>query len=113
MTACETCISFGLPQDSIRKIRVVFENHPEIEEVILYGSRALGKHHAGSDIDMTAKGESLSWQVFQAVMLELDDLMLPWKIDLSLYQQIDNPDLITHIQRAGKSFYRKQVASSV
>jgi len=38
---------------------------------------------------------------------ELDDLLLPYKIDLSLYRQIENDDLIDHIQRVGIDFYRR------
>jgi uncharacterized protein len=33
---------------------------------------------------------------------ELDDLMLPYTIDLSLLKQIDNPSLLSHIERVGK-----------
>jgi uncharacterized protein len=32
---------------------------------------------------------------------EIDDLLLPYKVDLSLFHQIDNPSLIEHIQRVG------------
>ncbi len=39
---------------------------------------------------------------------ELDDLLLPYKIDLSIYNQIENTDLIAHIQRAGIVFYEKK-----
>jgi len=38
---------------------------------------------------------------------QLDDLLLPYKIDLSLYRNISNPDLTDHIQRVGKVFYEK------
>ena len=35
---------------------------------------------------------------------EIEDLMLPYKLDLSLFHQIENPDLIEHIKRVGKDF---------
>lgn len=31
----------------------------------------------------------------------IDDLLLPWKVDIAVWQQIDNPDLIAHIERVG------------
>ena len=36
---------------------------------------------------------------------ELDDLLLPWKIDLSLKHKIDNQALLQHIRDNGKIFY--------
>lgn len=39
---------------------------------------------------------------------ELDDLLLPYSIDLSLLHRIEDPDLIDHIRRAGVVFYEKR-----
>jgi hypothetical protein len=33
--------------------------------------------------------------------VDLDNLNLPWKIDLSLYNQIENKELLEHIDRVG------------
>ena len=33
-------MTFGLPENTINKINFVFVKYPEIEEVIIYGSRA-------------------------------------------------------------------------
>ncbi len=37
-----------------------------------------------------------------------------WKqrytIDISVYHKISNPDLIAHINRVGKTFYKKPIA---
>ena len=30
---------------------------------------------------------------------QLDDLLLPYNFDLSIFDQIDNPELISHIER--------------
>lgn len=48
---------FGLNQETISKIQSVFYQFPEIEEAILYGSRAKGNYKEGSDIDLTLKGD--------------------------------------------------------
>jgi len=94
----------GLPAASIKAIQRVFHRYPGIQQVVLYGSRAKGNFRPGSDIDFTLKGE-LSYQELLRIARELDDLLLPYKIDLSLYQQLDNPALIEHIDRMGKLFY--------
>ena len=48
---------------------------------------------------------TLDWQTFTPLESELDDLLLPFQIDLSIFQQIDNPDLIEHINQVGQDFY--------
>lgn len=41
---------YGLPEETIAMIAAVFTRHPEVERVILYGSRAKGNYRSGSDI---------------------------------------------------------------
>ncbi|ACO76510.1 nucleotidyltransferase [Azotobacter vinelandii CA] len=96
----------GLPAQAVESIRQVFSRFPGIEQAVLYGSRAKGNFRAGSDIDMTLKGD-LNYRDLLNIELALDDLLLPWKIDLSLYAQIDNPALVEHIGRVGKALYVK------
>lgn len=86
----------------------MFSAHPHIEQVILYGSRAKGNYRNGSDIDLTIKGEAVTLSQLLKIENELDDLLLPYKIDLSLLHQINDPDLIDHIRRLGIVFYEKQ-----
>ncbi|MDH5298814.1 MAG: nucleotidyltransferase domain-containing protein [Desulfobulbaceae bacterium] len=85
----------------------VFAAHPEVEEAILYGSRAKGNERPGSDIDLTLNGPNLNLQVINRISRELDDLLLPYTIDLSVFRQISNSDLLDHIERVGQVFYRK------
>lgn len=79
-------------------------NKTRVEEVILYGSRVKDTYKPASDIDLVLKGEKLT----QKDQLRLEnDLILPWKFDISLFHQISNPDLIDHINRVGVMVYRK------
>lgn len=96
----------GLSAADIKKIHAVFTRHPGVQKAILYGSRAKGTHRPGSDIDITLKG-NISWDELQAITQELDDLMLPYEFDLSVYTMIDNPNLLDHIKRVGKTFYTR------
>lgn len=100
-------MNWGLNENTIHKIRKVFALFPEVEETILFGSRANGKFKPGSDIDLTLKGDDLNLSVINKISMELDDLLLPYTIDLSIYQQIGNADLIDHIKRVGVLFYKK------
>ena len=96
---------YGLPINTIRKIQNVFSNYLDIHRVCLYGSRAKGNYHAGSDIDLTIMDDSFNSSRLLKIETELDDLLLPYKIDLSIFCKIENQDLIDHIQRVGIDFY--------
>jgi len=105
-------MAFGLPPSSLKQIRSVFASHPEVETVILYGSRAKENFKPGSDVDLTFKGKQTDLRVLNRIDNELDDLLLPWSFDLSIYSQITSPDLIEHIDRAGIVFYQQGATSA-
>lgn len=99
---------FGLKETTIQKICGVFVKYPQVEKAILYGSRAKGNYKNGSDIDLTLFGEeNLTLDVLYQIMEEIDDLLLPYMFDLSIFQQISDPDLIDHIRRVGVVFYER------
>lgn len=98
---------FGLQKTTIERIHNVFLHYPEIEKVLLYGSRAMGNYRQGSDIDLTLLGDKLTYNQLSQIETELDELMLPYSIDLSLFHHIDNQDLVDHIHREGKVFYHR------
>lgn len=101
-------MKFGLNQPTIESIQAVFTRREAIEKVIIYGSRAMGKHYEGSDIDLVILSDSLSFTELLKMKLELNDLMIPYKVDLSLFGQIRNNELIDHINTQGKVFYLKE-----
>jgi hypothetical protein len=41
---------------------------------------------------------------------ELDDLLLPWMIDLSQLSDLSHPPLREHIARVGEVFYDREAA---
>jgi len=103
-----SAIRFGIESSVFERIIDVLRENPLIEEAILYGSRAKGVHKSGSDIDVVLKGEELTLQDLNQVSLALDDLLLPYTFDLSLFHHIDNADLLAHIVRVGKSIFCRQ-----
>ncbi len=97
---------FGLKANIIEGIREVFAKTGPIEKAIIYGSRAIGNYKVGSDIDITLVGSHLTLDDLLRIETELDNLFLPYKIDLSLFHQIENSDLVDHIHRRGVEFYK-------
>ena len=100
--------TFGLTEMTIEKIRAILSRHSEVDQVVIYGSRAKGNYKNGSDIDLTLHGAGLTRQILAQIADELDDLLLPYTIDLSIFEQLSDPDFIDHIRRIGVVFYEKQ-----
>ena len=98
----------GLGEQVVTLMQQVFRNHPEVEKVILYGSRAKGNYKVGSDIDLSMQGEGLSFSLLSTIHEELYALPIPYTVDLSILDNIENANLIEHIQRIGKIFYSKE-----
>lgn len=99
-------IQTGLSDTDYQKIVSVFRQFPELEEVILYGSRAKGNFSQYSDIDITLKGKDLNLNIQHQIALALDDLYLPYTFDVSILSAINNQDLVEHINRVGIVFYK-------
>tara|TARA_R110000868_G_scaffold247587_4_gene503982 strand:- start:297 stop:614 length:318 start_codon:yes stop_codon:yes gene_type:complete len=105
-------MKYGLSAQNINAINSIFRQYPAVSEVILYGSRAKGNFRNGSDIDLTMLGNELDLTTQLRIENALDDLLLPYKIDLSVKAHIENPDLIDHIERVGLTFYSKETAGA-
>ncbi|SFM81179.1 nucleotidyltransferase family protein [Halopseudomonas yangmingensis] len=97
----------GLPESAIQALCGLFSQWPAIESVWLYGSRAKGNWRPGSDIDLSIRDNGLSLSDLMALENRIDDLLLPWMVDLSRYADIDNPQLREHIDRVGLCFYQR------
>ena len=101
-------MKYGLKESVINKINHLFVKYPTVEQVILYGSRAKGNFKLSSDIDLTIVSPEFTLSELLRLENELDDLLLPYEIDLSILNKIDNQNLIEHIQRVGKVFYQRE-----
>ncbi len=107
-------MKFGLKETTLQQIQSVLANYPQIEKAIIYGSRAKGNYKNGSDIDLTLLGgKELDYPVLFRIMDEIDDLLLPYTFDLSIFEHITDPDVIDHIQRVGVLFFEKQAEKVV
>lgn len=91
----------GISDDKWRDIVGVVKKHFNVTSVILYGSRAKGNFRDGSDIDLVVKGRDISSEELTQIGLDYEDLYFPWKLSLTVYDSISNPELIGHIDRVG------------
>ncbi len=99
-------MKYGLSDQTINDLQNVFRSFENIETVILYGSRAKGNFHEGSDIDFAVIGENIDLSLLHEIELKIDTLFLPYRIDLCNFEDIENNALKAHIERVGKRFYQ-------
>ena len=99
---------FGLSARALKLLRDLLATQPALRRAIVYGSRAKGNFRPGSDIDITLDAPDLSFHAYQRLCTAVDDLNLPWDIDLSLTSRIDNPKLLDHIARVGKPLWIRE-----
>ena len=98
-------MNHGLSAATVAAICGVFARFPSVENAVLYGSRAKGTFRHGSDIDLTLLGDCLTSAELGAIVDELDDLLLPYQIDLSIFHQLNHEKLREHIERVGQVLY--------
>lgn len=97
---------FGIYPNSFKEIQLLIEDCSSIDEVIIYGSRAKGKYKEASDIDITLKGD-LREEDLSKFWHKLDDSYIPYNFDISIYSQLKSESLIEHINRVGKTLYKR------
>ena len=102
---------YGLSEQTIEKICGVLANHPAIDKAVLYGSRAKGNFKPGSDIDLSLNGAGISLKELGDIDCEFDDLLLPYTIDLLVFDSLDHAELREHIERVGVIFYQRSTAA--
>ncbi len=106
-------MQFGLKNDIVENIKNICSEFTQVDEAIIYGSRAKGNYKPGSDVDLTFKGENLNLRIINKISLKIDDLFLPYTFDLSVFAQIENQGLLEHINRVGVIIYKKQLAEAM
>lgn len=97
---------FGLKEETIKAINDVFAQYPQIKKAVVFGSRAKGNYRDGSDIDICLFGD-IELSLLHRIEESLDELYLPYTVDLVVYDRIQNQDLREHIDRVGVRLIKK------
>jgi predicted nucleotidyltransferase len=98
-------MNHGLSNSTVEKICSILAKYPQVKKAVLYGSRAKGTYKLGSDIDLTLFGPELSTKLSMDIAQQLDDLLLPYTIDLSVFDLLNHAELKAHIERVGIELY--------
>lgn len=97
---------FGLSQQNIDALCSILSHVPSVHEAIIYGSRARGDYRPQSDIDLALLGESISSRDLTKMFFMIDDLLLPYTVDLCVLSEVRNEKLVHNIQNEGKVLYK-------
>lgn len=100
-------MTFGLKESDLAIIIQTIQNFPDIDEVILFGSRALNRHKKGSDIDLALKGPVQETTASALAGKLNEESPLPYMFDVVSYETITNQALSQHIDRVSVSIYKK------
>ena len=101
---------YGLTEEQWNKIKSIMAANPRISRVVLYGSRAIGTYKPFSDVDITLVGDDLTHSDLNRIILAIDDLLLPYQFDISLFHTLKNAELIGHINRRGVVIYDRETS---
>lgn len=102
--AAETLI-FGLARHHYAALAEIFSHYPEIDQVLIYGSRAKGKARPGSDFDLGVMAAKLSDARFSALWNEIDALPLVFKFDVLHVDRLPDGALRKNILADGLRFF--------
>lgn len=97
---------FGLSDTVVEDIRRIFKQHANIRKVLIFGSRAKETYHNGSDIDLAAVGDGLTYNQLMDIAIQIEDLGLLYKVDVLDYQKQKGTPIGAHIDRVGQLFYQ-------
>ena len=104
-------MSDGLNAKHRDSINRVLAKHSKIDRVVLFGSRAMGTFNATSDVDLAIYGD-LSMKDQARISMELDELSIPYKVDLVRMKTVSSTALLEHIKEYGKEFIESASAES-
>ena len=101
-------MKYGLSEKQFDEVIKVISGFKEIEEAVLFGSRALGSFKEASDIDIALKGSKADHNAASSLKSRFEDETdLPFFFDVVSYSDIVHPKLKEHIDRYGTTVYRK------
>ena len=106
-------MTLGLSGKELDAIILVFKKFPGIQEAVLFGSRAMGTFKPGSDVDIALKGQVTLQDVARVKALLEEESPMPYLFDIVDYRAIEALAFKEHIDKHGKSIYRRSTSSYV
>lgn len=104
-----TLNDFGLRKKDMDYMTDLFAARPEIEKVIIYGSRATGHHRHGSDVDLALVGKEVDFDTISQVQTNLnEDGPTLLFFEVLGYDKLTNEKLKSEIDNDGICLYQRE-----
>jgi type I restriction enzyme S subunit len=101
-------MKYGLSEKQLNEIAAFISPYSEIEEAVLFGSRAMDTYKEASDVDIALKGDRVTASLAAKLKFDIEeDTYLPFFFDFVAYPTITNEALKEHIDTQGIVIYRK------
>ena len=97
----------GIPESSASQLLNLLIDQAQLEAIWLFGSRAMGRHQPGSDIDLCLEAPQLGHSDLLRLMHAVDELCLPWRVDLLLLHPADT-EVRFHVHRVRRPVWKRQ-----
>ena len=97
--------NYGLNQRDMQTISSILSKYDEVKNVLIFGSRAKGQYHPGSDIDIAIVDKNTRYLTLRKIKSDFSDSSLPYNVDLVNFTTLTNEELKNHILRVGRPFY--------
>ena len=99
---------YGLKQDQLAEIIDIVSGYQQVEELIIYGSRATGRYRVGSDVDLVIKGRRATIQTAAALKSQLEEeTWLPYLFGVTSYGAIESAELKKDIADEGRLIWQR------
>ena len=95
---------FGLTEKQLQLVTEAIGHFDGIREALVFGSRAMGNHKLGSDVDIAIKGRNVAMELSSLLN---EELPLPHYFDVVHYGSLDSESLIRHIDEEGIVFFTR------
>jgi len=105
---------FGITEKSYKLLVNTIFKYFEVEDVLVFGSRAKGNFKKGSDIDLAIKGKRCNERIAMNIKGYVnEELPIPYHIDIVFYDGLKDSDLKEHIDRVGVRLFEAERISMV
>ena len=92
-------MKFGLKERELDEIKVLYYLFPEIDEIVIFGSRARGDHSRVSDIDIAIKGDVD--KIMYKIRDYFEESSIIYTVDVVNYISISNQNFKENIDSEG------------
>ena len=101
-------MQYGLTEQDLLTLKKIFLETPQVEKVILFGSRAMGNYKPGSDVDLAISGRDINFNVVSRLHARLEEQSpMPYFFDVVDLNHLEHPGLAEHIQKQGVIIFER------